>query len=309
MSLGEGALVTAGDPRLWGQPQDSQDARWYRQLYCIRRFEERLLEMFEEGLLRGTTHCCIGQEANALGVVEHLQDGDHIFSHHRGHGHYLAWTGDVFGLLAEIMGKPEGVVGGIGGSQHVCAPGFASNGVLGGTLPAAAGIAWQRQLTGSGISCVFVGDGALGEGVVYETLNIARLWRLPLFVVVEDNAWSQSTPKRINMAGSIAGRFQAFDWPVREIESTDIHEISQVAQQEIQTLRQEGGPRALIINTYRLCHHSKSDDGRPQDEVQARVANEPLRVHGPRVSKEARAAIESEVQQALQENEDRVRAL
>ncbi len=111
-------------------------------------FEETLLALFDEGLLNGTTHACIGQEADCVGVIEHLRDGDHIFSNHRCHGHYLARTGTRCGLLAEIMGKPEGVCGGIGGSQHLCAPGFKSNGIQGGIVPTAAGIALAMKLAG-----------------------------------------------------------------------------------------------------------------------------------------------------------------
>ena len=151
--------------------------------------------LFERGLLNGTTHACIGQEADAVAIMEHLGDDDHVFSNHRCHGHFLARTGDALGLMAEIMGKPEGVCGGIGGSQHLCAPGFMSNGVQGGIVPNAAGIALAKQLDGSaGLSVVFIGDGTLGEGATYETLNLASLWRLPLVVVLEDNEWAQSTP-------------------------------------------------------------------------------------------------------------------
>ncbi len=289
----------AGDERLWGLPDEPPRPRNYRRMRSIRRFEERLLALFDRGLLRGTTHCCIGQEANAVGVIEHLKTGDHIFSHHRVHGHYLAWTGDALGLLTEIMGKASGVVGGIGGSQHICSPGYASNGILGGTVPAAAGIAWQRQLQGDGISVCFIGDGTLGEGVVYETLNLARLWRLPLWLVVEDNGWSQSTPKSLNMAGRVKDRFAAFDWPVVEIESTDVEEISATAETEIAKLREDGGPRALVIDTYRLCHHSKNDDARPKDEVAARWAFEPLKVHGERLDPTLREAIDGQVEEAL----------
>ena len=196
------------DERLVGAFGEPRDARLYRRMRFIRRFEETLLGLFEEGLLNGTTHACIGQEADSVGLMEHLRDGDHLFSNHRCHGHFLAWTGDAFGLLAEIMGKPAGLCAGIGGSQHICAPGFKSNGVQGGIVPAAAGIALAEQLRGSdGLSVVFLGDGTLGEGIVYETLNLTALWQLPLLLVVEDNGWSQSTPSSLNLAGDIAARF------------------------------------------------------------------------------------------------------
>ena len=197
------------------------------------------------------------------------------------------------------MGHPDGVCGGVGGSQHLCAPGFLSNGVLGGTVPNAAGIALAKKLDGADdISVVFIGDGTLGEGVVYETLNLASLWRLPLLVVCEDNGWAQSTPSTTNLSGSIAARFAAFDIPVAEIDTTDVIAIHDLAGREIEATR-HGGPRALVLHTYRLCHHSKNDDNRPEDEVQARWAIEPLGVHAGRLDAARREAIAAEVEHAL----------
>src|SRR3954469_7198568 len=183
--------AASGDVRLVGADDEPTAERLYRRLRFIRRFEQSLLDLFDRGLLNGTTHACIGQEADAVAVIEHLREGDHVFSNHRCHGHFLAWTGDALGLMTEIMGKPEGICGGIGGSQHLCAPGFKSNGIQGGIVPAAAGIALAKQLDGGAdaISVVFIGDGTLGEGAVYETLNMAALWRLPLLIVLEDNEW------------------------------------------------------------------------------------------------------------------------
>jgi acetoin:2,6-dichlorophenolindophenol oxidoreductase subunit alpha len=301
--------VVQGDPRLVGRPDEPRDLRFYRRMRFIRDFEETLLALFEEGLLNGTTHACIGQEADCVGVIEHLREGDHIFSNHRCHGHYLAWSGDARGLLAEIMGKPEGVVGGIGGSQHICAPGFKSNGILGGTVPAAAGVALGMKLSGTdGISVVFVGDGAFGEGVVYETLNMASLWGLPLLVVVENNAWSQSTPLAVNFAGDMVKRFEAFGIPTARLESTDVLEIDAEAERQVGVVRESGTPRALIIDTYRLCHHSKSDDNRPADEIAARWPLEPLTVHGARLDTTARERIDGEVGEALTEIVDEARS-
>jgi TPP-dependent pyruvate/acetoin dehydrogenase alpha subunit len=267
----------------------------------IRRFEERLLGLFDEGALNGTTHACIGQEADCVGVIEALRPGDHIFSNHRCHGHYLAWTGDAVGLLAEIMGKRDGVVGGVGGSQHIAAPGFKSNGILGGTVPAAAGIALSMKLSGSdSVSAVFMGDGSFGEGIVYETLNIAALWKLPLIFVVENNGYSQSTPLATHLAGDIGSRFAAFGIPFIQLESTDVRAIGTAARREIDLVRSERTPRALIIDTYRLCHHSKSDDNRPAEEIAARWETEPLRVHGARLDPAERERIDAEVEDGLE---------
>jgi acetoin:2,6-dichlorophenolindophenol oxidoreductase subunit alpha len=303
-------LQAAQDARLSGSPDEPRAARLYRRMRFIRRFEETLLALFDEGVLNGTTHACIGQEADAVAVIEHLRPGDHIFSNHRCHGHFLAWTGDALGLIAEIMGKPEGVCSGIGGSQHLCAPGFKSNGVQGGIVPAAAGIAMAEQLTGSdGLSVVFIGDGTLGEGAVYEALNLASLWNLPLLVVVEDNEWSQSTPSAMNLAGSIADRFSAFGLPVDELASTDVEEIDEAARRAVESCRERRGPGVLVVHTYRLCHHSKNDDNRPAEEVAARWELDPLLVQGERLDAGEREAIDAEVEEALGEVVAKARAL
>jgi TPP-dependent pyruvate/acetoin dehydrogenase alpha subunit len=297
-----GALAAPDLEHFLGSAEDDGHERLYRKMRFIRCFEERLLELFDSGLLNGTTHACIGQEADCVAVMEHLVEEDHVFSNHRCHGHYLARTGDARGLLAEVMGRPDGVCGGVGGSQHLSAPGFKSNGIQGGTVPAAAGIALAQELSGgTGISVVFIGDGTLGEGVVYESLNLASLWRLPLLIVLEDNGWSQSTPSHLNLAGSMRSRFEAFGVAVEEIDSTDIVEIDPVAQRAVDYVRGHRAPCALIIHTYRLCHHSKNDDNRPREEVEARYALDPLLLHGQRLTPDASARIDAEVSDAIDE--------
>lgn len=290
------------DPRLAGSSGETRETRFYRQMLSIRRFEETLLDLFDQGLLNGTTHCCIGQEANCVAVMEHLRDEDHVFSNHRCHGHYLARTWDALGLLAEIMGKEAGICGGLGGSQHICAPGFKSNGVQGGIVPVAAGIALARRLRGDdSLSVVFIGDGTLGEGVVYEAFNIASLWQLPLLVVCENNEWSQSTPRESNMWGDVRERFTAFGLPVREIATTDVLEIDRAAEEVVAAARNSSRPHAFLIHTYRLCHHSKNDDNRPPEEVEGRWREEPLVVHAERIRAEVRERIRQEVDRAIEE--------
>src|SRR5262249_14587100 len=159
-----------------------------------------------QGKLFGTVHTCIGQEAVGITVANALEPGDKIFSNHRCHGHFLARTGNVKGLIAEIMGRETGVCGGRGGSQHLCdvEKGFFSNGVQGGIVPVAAGLAMSLQLQAlRRIAVVFIGDGTLGEGAVYETFNLASKWQLPLLIVLENNGYAQSTPQTQNLAGSI----------------------------------------------------------------------------------------------------------
>src|ERR1700739_2725076 len=164
---------------------DPSARRLYTQALTIRGVEQTLLNLFTQGKLFGTVHTCIGQEFSGIAIAEALRPGDLIFSNHRCHGHFLARTGNVEGLIAEIMGKQSGVCGGRGGSQHLCASGFFSNGVQGGIMPVAAGTALAQKLDaltpcpsseGRGerrITVVFIGDGTLGEGAVYEALNVA----------------------------------------------------------------------------------------------------------------------------------------
>lgn len=251
--------------------------RLYAQMVLIRRFEERILELFAAGELFGTTHCYIGQEANAVGIINHLEQRDIIFSSHRCHGHFLARTGKADLLMAELMGRATGLVGGRGGSQHICYENFYSNGVQGGIVPTATGMALAEKMLGTGgIATVFMGDGTLGEGLVYEAFNLASLWRAPILFVLENNRWSQSTPVEKQVAGSMLARGRAFGIDSGEIESTDAEEIYNHFGPIVSKVRQSQRPHLEIIHTYRLCHHSKSDDMRPAEEIERHWQNEPL---------------------------------
>jgi len=244
--------------------------RLLAQALTIRRTEERLLSLFAEGKVSGTVHTCIGQEWTGVAVAEALRPGDFVFSNHRCHGHYLARTGDVEGLVAEIMGRRTGVCGGRGGSQHLCKDGFFSNGVQGGIAPVAAGLAMARRLEGVGnIAVVFIGDGTLGQGVVYETLNIAAKWSLPLLIVLEDNGVAQSTSQDETLAGSIKGRAYAFGLDVRTGDTWDPAGLIATVGEAVCRIRRTRKPLLLHVRTYRLKAHSKGDDDRKVEEVQA----------------------------------------
>jgi TPP-dependent pyruvate/acetoin dehydrogenase alpha subunit len=145
--------------------------------------------------------------------------------------------------------------------------------------------------------------------VVYETLNIAALWRLPLLLVCEDNHWAQSTPRAVNTAGSMRARFEAFGLPVTEMDTTDVEAISRSAQAQIAAIRRGDGPRVLLLHTYRLCHHSKSDDARPEADIAERWLVEPLVVQGRRLSIADRTRIDGEVETAVAALASQARAL
>ena len=294
----------AGKPEaLSKDPAVADLARLYGQMYLIRRFEESLLELFSLGKLAGTTHTYVGQEANAAGVIDHLErERDVVVSNHRCHGHYLAFTDDVDGLLGEVMGRESGVCGGKGGSQHLCNGGFYSNGVLGSTVPVAAGMALAERERGSGaVTTVFIGDGTLGQGVVYESLNIASRWGLPLLVVVENNFYAQSTPSHLTLAGRIADSGAAFGIETAELDTTDVTEVWDAAAEILPKVRAGGRPFFLVLNTYRYSPHSKGDDNRDPAEIEAARQRDPLGIAGPRLPVEQRAEIEDACERRLEE--------
>lgn len=247
----------------------------------IREVEQKLLDLFAAGKLFGTVHTCIGQEWVGVAVAGALRPGDFVISNHRCHGHFLARTGDVEGLMAEIMGKQSGVCGGHGGSQHLCdiGHGFSSNGVQGGMTPVAAGLAMSLQERGSdNIAVVFIGDGTLGEGTVYEAFNIASKWQLPLLIVLENNRYAQSTSQQQTLAGDIDARAAAFAIATRRSSTWDPEQLVTVAGECVEAVRRERCPAFLQVDCDRLMAHSKGDDNRDPHEVEAYWARDPLRI-------------------------------
>ena len=275
----------------------TNDAAFYHQMYRIRRFEETVLDRFSSGVFYGTTHTYIGQEANAVGVLKHLQQGDVVISNHRCHGHFIAYGGDTRSLFAELMGKQTGICGGRGGSQHIHWNNFYSNGILGSTIPIAVGAALAERFKESqNITIAFMGDGTLGQGVVYEALNLASLWKAPVLFVLENNRIAQTTPIDAALAGSITARFHAFDIPTQELDSSDVREISVLAEGNIDEVRKFISPHALIIHTHRFAPHSKGDDSRPHEEIKSmRATRDPLTIQGKRLNVEERQEIEKQV--------------
>jgi pyruvate dehydrogenase E1 component alpha subunit len=237
-------------------------------LLMIRHFEEGLLGLFAQGRLNGTTHTCLGQEYIPVALRTLLRSDDHIFSNHRGHGHYLARFDDPAGLLAEIMGRAGAVCNGVGGSQHLHRGTYLSTGVQGESVAVASGVAIHLSRAARGqLAVVFIGDGTWGEGVVYEALNLARLRWLPLLVVVENNHIAQTTRLDHNMAGTVGGRAQAFDIDFQHIATNDIADIRAVLAPRITAMRERPAPLIVEFDTTRLGPHSKGDDTRGPDEL------------------------------------------
>ncbi len=274
----------------------------YFQMRLVRRVEETLLDLFGGNELFGTTHTSLGQEANAAAIMNAIdRSRDMVWSNHRCHGHFICYCGNVDGLVAEIMGRTTGVCGGRGGSQHLHWRNFASSGVQGGIIPAALGAAYAEKARGA-ISVVFLGDGTMGQGIVYECLNLASLWSLPVLFVVEDNEIAQTTPSTLAVAGSITQRAAAFGIDSAYYDGTDAEELHRMAVGIVDSVRQLQRPYWFHIKTVRLGPHSKGDDTRTEEEMRAARAKDPLTLMAARLADttELDARCEAILAQALE---------
>lgn len=264
---------TAGPPL----PRWTDHRAAVRQALLVRRTEQRLLALYAEGKMFGTVHTCIGQEFAAVAVGGALRDDDFVFSNHRGHGHFLSTGGTVGELIGEVMGRESGICRGRGGSQHLQKGRYFSNGIQGGIVPVTAGLALAELLRGGDrIAVVFVGDGTLGEGALYETLNIASKWSLPLLVVCENNLFAQSTSQEQTLAGDICARAAAFGIETRHGSTDDWTALLGDVQGAVDLVRRQRRPLFLRIDTFRLMAHSKGDDNRPAEYVRAHWDRDPL---------------------------------
>jgi 2-oxoisovalerate dehydrogenase E1 component len=262
--------------------------------HLIRLTEQLLLELFSKGLLSGTTHTCLGQEICQMGVVRALDDPDDVvLSNHRNHGHFLTYSGAFEALVCEIMGRETGICGGIGGSQHIAFRHFHSNGVQAGMTAIGAGLALARRMRGSRaiVSC-FVGDGTLGEGLLYESLNLASVWHVPMLFVVENNGIAQTTPTANTIGGSIVERGRAFGVHTWELDDSQ-PDFLDAAARVVRNVRESREPGFLVIHTARLGPHSKGDDLREAVELDAIRRRDPLEQLGRLLAGSQRAEIEA----------------
>ena len=276
-----------------GRPHIGLSAREvYQYGHLIRQSETLLLELFTQGLLSGTTHTCLGQELSQMSVVRALtHPDDAVLSNHRNHGHFLTYTGNFLGLIAEIMGREAGICGGIGGSQHLACHHFHSNGVQAGMTGLAVGQALARKHRGSeAIVAAMVGDGTLGEGLLYESMNLASIWKLPMLFVLEHNGIAQTTPTADTIGGSIEARGEAFGlrtWRLDDADPDFLRDVERI----VSTVRAEG-PGLLVIDTRRLGPHSKGDDLRDAVQMEAIRTRDPLLRIGASLDDDVRTEIE-----------------
>ena len=231
----------------------------------IRETEYELLDLFQEGKIHGTIHTCIGQEFSPVCLAETYVEGDYVFSNHRCHGHWLAFTGDKDGLVKELMGQEDGVCGGRGGSQHLSNGWFFSSGIQGGMTPIACGVAMGLKSTNNIVYC-FIGDGTMGQGVVYEAFNMAALFELPILFVLEDNGIAQTTPKSESFDRIIRSRIEGFGLHYFH-GNTDYPELLIDYVKYAVEFARRNEPSLLHILTNRLHAHSKGGETRSDEEV------------------------------------------
>lgn len=276
----------------------------FRLALLIRRCEQKLLELYNEGRLNGTVHTCIGQEFSGVAISKFLKPQDFVVSNHRGHGHYISRTGDLSGFFGEVMGKEGGCSGGIGGSQHFYNENYLSNGIQGGMTPVASGVGLAKKLRGEGaVSVVYIGDGTLGEGIFYETMNLASIWSIPVVFVLENNGIAQSTNNEQTLAGDIDGRAKAFGLEYFKTHTDNLGDLFETAEKAIDNARSKEVPTLIEIKTNRLQSHSKGDDNRDKKFVEILKGNDPLnrlQDKDPNAYNELVRIVDKQIDEALQ---------
>jgi len=254
----------------------------YAVMTLIRQVEQALSRLFADGDVPGFIHLSVGQEAVAAGVASALSGADTLATTHRGHGHVLARGIDVEGLFKEIMGKAGGLCQGRGGSMHVADLKLGilgANGIVGAGIPIAVGSAMAHAMQKSGaVAVVFFGDGAMAEGVLHESLNMAALWKLPLLFVCENNGWSEFSPTSQQFAGKLEALAGAFGITHELVDGNDALAVSVAARAAVGDLRAGRGPRVLECVTHRVRGHFEGDPQkyRNADEMTAAANLDPI---------------------------------
>ncbi len=239
----------------------------YERMFRIRCFEKKADDLYTRGHMPGITHLYIGEEAVAVGVCSVLRPDDYITSTHRGHGHCLAKGADLYRTFAELLGRADGYCRGKGGSMHIAdqdTGNLGANGIVGGSTSIVAGAGLSAQLRGTDqVAVAFFGDGALGQGQLYESMNMAQLWQLPVIYVCENNQYGEYTPSDRTIAGAILDRARAFGIVAREVDGQNVLAVQQAARAMVDRARAGEGPAFLQCTTYRYRGHHVGDVDRP----------------------------------------------
>jgi acetoin:2,6-dichlorophenolindophenol oxidoreductase subunit alpha len=240
--------------------------RMYRQMVAIREFEMQVNELYTRAQMPGLAHLYIGEEAIAVGVCEALERTDYITSTHRGHGHCLAKGAAPDRMFAELLGKEAGYCKGKGGSMHIADPAtgnLGANAIVCGSAGIATGAAFSARCLSNGrISVCFFGEGALGQGVLYEEMNLAQLFKLPVIYVCENNLYTEYTHYSETTAGDILMRATAFGLETIMVDGQDVRAVHEAAQRLAERARRGDGPGFLLCNTYRYHGHHVGDINR-----------------------------------------------
>jgi pyruvate dehydrogenase E1 component alpha subunit len=259
----------------------------YRQMARIREFEEKVNELYIHAIMPGLAHLYSGQEAVAVGVCEALRSDDYITSTHRGHGHCLAKGAAVNLMFAELLGKEAGYCRGKGGSMHIADPdsgNLGANAIVGGSAGIATGAAFSAKRLETGqVSVCFFGEGALGQGLFYEVMNLAQIWKLPVLYVCENNLYSEYTHYSETTAGDLTARADAFGIESATVDGQDVRAVYNMAHRLVAAIRQGNGPAFLVCNTYRYHGHHVGDISRAyyraeEEEREWRQNRDPLRL-------------------------------
>jgi len=256
----------------------------YNKMLTIRAFEETVYDVYRKGLMPGLAHLSDGQEATPVGVCAALRPDDTITSTHRGHGHIIAKGGRVEAMMAEVMGRVTGYCRGKGGEMHIADVSLGilgANGIVGGGIGIAAGSAFTARREGKGrVSVAFFGDGAVNQGIWYETANLAVLWKLPLIYVCENNQYTEFTHYKKLVAGDgLAARARAMGMQSLEVDGNDVLAVYQAAHKLVEDARKGKGPATLVCHTFRYGGHHSGEPGtayRPKEEIAEWKAKDPL---------------------------------
>ena len=248
--------------------------KFYREMLLIRRFEEKAGQLYGMGLIGGFCHLYIGQEAVVVGVQAALKDGDDVITSYRDHGHMLACGMDPKGVMAELTGRRGGYSKGKGGSMHMFSREknfYGGHGIVGAQVPLGTGLAFAHKYNkDDGLSAVYCGDGAINQGQVYESFNMAALWKLPVLYVIENNKYAMGTSQERASAGELHQRGAAYGIPGHQVNGMDVLEVRAAAEKWVEYIRAGNGPVILEMKTYRYRGHSMSDPAkyRTKEEVE-----------------------------------------
>jgi len=290
------------EPRL----EVEQYLHMYRQMAKIRAFEEQVNELYKSAKMPGLAHLYVGEEAVAVGVCEALRRDDIITSTHRGHGHCLAKGAAVNRMFAELLGKEPGYCRGKGGSMHIADPetgNLGANAIVGGSAGIATGAALSAKMRGTDqVAVCFFGDGALGQGLLYESMNMAALWALPVIYVCENNLYGEYTPGNETIAGEILSRAKAFGIHAETVDGQDVQAVNTTMKRLVERARRGEGPAFLECKTYRYYGHHVGDVNREyrtrDEEKEWMTKHDPLETLAARLT--AQKVVESDTFERIQ---------